>query len=277
MPASSQNITSQQAAHAHKVAQKIADYHSKMPISANELIKNPSADIGIFNKLAPELRNKIYQHLFEDVFQPDLTDTLCHCRLSPGECDHVGHEVYKPLNHLRPLLSIASTCRLFRAETQALLFVDYVPKASWVAWGERGLNKMRKFLHSIRGQDHAKMQFAWRNEDANITSLVFPKSQEKPISIATYPVDWLSLAIDRHEFTKIFPDRILNRRARPFGAPHTWAEMTRRFYYGHHYVPAWDSETVVVNGPLQILFWKFWQEKEWDEESQQRYERIVRM
>jgi hypothetical protein len=50
---STMSTTEKQIAHAHKVSQMVTDYHSKMAITKHRLTDNPSADIGIFNKLAP--------------------------------------------------------------------------------------------------------------------------------------------------------------------------------------------------------------------------------
>jgi hypothetical protein len=144
------STTEKQIAHAHKVSQMVTDYHSKMAITKHKLTDNPSTDIGIFNKLAPELRNNIYARLFEDVFQPGPNDTPCACRLDPGECEHTGSDVYKPLSHLRPVLALLATCKLFRSEAQALLYVDYIPHTAWVARGVQGFSDIKEFLRNIR-------------------------------------------------------------------------------------------------------------------------------
>ena len=99
MSTATEKIAEEQAIHAHKVAQKVGDYHSKVASAPLQLTDNPFADIGIFNKLSPEFRNQIYGCLLEDAPQSDSSGPLCPCHLVPGEHEHTGAEVYKPLGH----------------------------------------------------------------------------------------------------------------------------------------------------------------------------------
>jgi hypothetical protein len=58
----------------------------------------------------------------------------------------------------------------------------------------------------------------------------------------------------------------------------TWSITTRRFYYGNTIdQPTGQESLLVVNGPLQVIFWKEWQKEDWEKESDERYRRIVRM
>jgi hypothetical protein len=272
------STTEKQAAHAHKVAQKVADYHSKMATTTHQLIDNPSADIGIFKKLAPELCNKIYASFFEDIFQPDPSDTPCPCRCVPAisgehDCEHTGSNVYKPLSHLRPLLSIAATCKLFRTETQALLFVDYVPHTAWVVRGEQGVADMKQFLRSIRPEDRTKVQFGWRLDNVFPHSVFFGASSLKAMN--TNVAEWIVRAINRHDGQDSSSQ---NGTAHPLGgaALYTHVITTRRFYYSKTTFTN-GTGTVVVNRPLQVIFWKVWQQEDWEKESDQRYQRIISM
>jgi len=60
--------------------------------------------------------------------------------------------------------------------------------------------------------------------------------------------------------------------------PAKWVGGTPRFYYAGKIDPSTRRTTsVVVNGPLQVIFWKEWQKQDWEKESDERYRRIVRM
>jgi hypothetical protein len=264
------STTEKQAAHAHKVAQMVTDYHSKMAITKHKLTDNPSADIGIFNKLAPELRNKIYASLFEDVFQPDPNDTPCPCSLLPGRCEHTGSDVYKPLSHLRPFLSLLATCKLFRSEAQALLYVDYIPQTGWVARGEQGRADIREFLRSFRPEDRTKVQVAWRLEAAvGATLSLRPRIAVVAAQICAGIDLYDGSSIVRHKANPLHP--IFHHHG-------TWSITTRRFYYGNTIdQPTGQEGLLVVNGPLQVIFWKERQKEDWEKESDERYRRIVRM
>ncbi|KAM0690116.1 hypothetical protein Q7P36_008883 [Cladosporium allicinum] len=182
------STTEKQALQAQKVAQKVAEYHSKLAATSK---------IGLFSKLDPKIRGKIYDSLFEDVPQPEESDTPCPCRLTPGECGHSGHYVYKPLKHLRPFLALLATCKLLRNEAQALLYVDYIPKTAWVVRGKDGPKQLRDFLRCIRPQQPEKMLFAWRIEDVDVDSVPARISGTNLLSDGV--ADWFSAAIYRHD------------------------------------------------------------------------------
>jgi hypothetical protein len=277
------STTEKQIAHAHKVSQMVTDYHSKMAITKHKLTDNPSADVGIFNKLAPELRNNIYARLFEDVFQPDPNDTPCACRLDPGECEHTGPDVYKPLSRLRPFVSLLATCKLFRSEAQALLYVDYIPHTAWVARGVQGFSDIKEFLRSIRPEDRTKVQITWRLENVDLSSVTIGERSEELHVVGV--AEWIGTAIDRHEYYAGYRGRSM-REPMYSAQGHVginlprpkWVGGTPRFYYGGRVdLSTRRSTAVVVNGPLQVIFWKEWQKQDWEKESDERYRRIVRM
>jgi hypothetical protein len=275
------STTEKQIAHAHKVSQMVTDYHSKMAITKRKLTDNPSADIGIFNKLAPELRNNIYARLFEDVFQPGPNDTPCPCRLDPGECKHTGSDVYKPLSHLRPFLSLLATCKLFRSEAQALLYVDCIPQTAWVARGVQGFADMREFLRSVRPEDRTQVQIAWRLENDDLNRFSIGNRSEPSRSGIISVHDWIGSAIDRYDPSdgsspSIMKSMGYRRHVNP--PPAKWVGSTPRFYCAGKIDPSTRKTTaIVVNGPLQVIFWKEWQRQDWEKESDERYRRIVRM
>jgi hypothetical protein len=297
------STTEEQALQAQKVAQKVAEYHSKLAAPSK---------VGLFSKLNPKIRSKIYASLFEDVLQPEESETPCPCRLTPGECGYSGSYVYKPLKHLRPSFALLATCKLFRNEAQALLYVDHIPKTAWVVRGKDGPEQLRKFLRYIRPQDPGKMLLAWRLEDVIVGS--------HPVSIGgTYRqsddvADWLAAAMKRHdqvhkeekkekdaEIKKQIQKRIQEANSPPSRHPerpsrrsiqddrrkaiasrsyltgHTGVLSTRRFYLGYQYVSSGEKVTVVVNGPLQRLFFATWEMGESNLRSRQGWERIVRM
>jgi hypothetical protein len=296
------STTEKQALQAQKVAQKVAEYHSKLAATSK---------IGLFSKLDPKIRGKIYASLFENVLQPEESDTPCPCRLTPGEYGHSGSYVYKPLKHLRPFLALLATCKLFRNEAQALLYVDYTPKTAWVVRGKDGPEQLRDFLRCIRPQQPEKMLFAWRLEDVVVDSVQV--KDDYKYRMIRGAADWLSYAINRHDHVrgeeekaekkarearrqrhlqgKFSPspqglsyEEILDaaelRQKRfymQYSAERPGGYSTRRFYIGHKHHSSGDRETVVVNGPLQRLFWKPWEIEEMREESEKQYERIVSM
>jgi hypothetical protein len=297
------STTEEQALQAQKAAQEVAEYHSKLA--------TPSK-IGLFSKLNPKIRSKIYASLFEDVLQPEESNTPCPCRLTPGECGHRGSYVYKPLKHLRPSLALLTTCKLFRNEAQALLHVEYIPKTAWVVCGKDGPEQLRRFLRCIRPQEPGKMLLAWRLEDVVVGS--------HPVSIGgTYwqsddVSDWLAAAMKRHdqvykeekkekdaEIEKQIQKRIQEASSPPSRHPErasrssiqddlrkaiasqsyrtgrTGVLSTKRFYLGHQYVSSGEKVIVVVNGPMQRLFFATWEMGESNLRSRQGWERIVRM
>jgi hypothetical protein len=184
---STMSTTEEQALQAQKVAQKVAEYHSKLAAPSK---------IGLFSKLSPKIRSKIYASLFEDVLQLEESDEPCPCRLTPGECGHGGSFVYKPLKHLRPSLALLATCKLFRTEAQKLLYVDYIPKTSWVVRGKDGPEQLRRFLRCIRPQNPGKMLLAWRLEDVVVGS--HPVSIGGTFQQSDGVADWLAHAMKRH-------------------------------------------------------------------------------
>ena len=282
MSTTTNEITEKQAIHAHKVAQKVADYQSRRAANALKYTDNPSANIGVFSKLPPELRNKIFTHLFEDVFQPAPDDTPCPCRLVPGSCSHVAHEIYKPLSHLRPFLAVAATCKLFRSETHALLFVDYVPRTPWAARGKQGYTDLKKFLRNVRPQDQATMDLAWRVDNVDIDSTpVGERVGKGPVPILGVS-DLFAHAIDRAErggtaVVAVHFTKMTVRARTEWDEPQAWDTETGRFYFGHVIDPPFNRESVVVRGPLKVVFGNVRQGDQWDEESKLRYEAIVRM
>lgn len=296
-----------QALHAQKVAQKVAEYHPKLAAPSR---------IGLFSKLEPKIRARIYSSLFEDVLQPEESDTLCPCRLTPGECGHSGQYAYKPLKHLHPFLALLATCKLFRNEALPLLYVDYIPKTAWVVRGKDGPEQLKSFLRCIRPQQPEKMLFAWRIEDEVTDSVQIKGAQANRLDLwMDGAANWLSSAIDSHDHVNEEEGKALCAEAQNIidgrsplpdysSSRHLWYQdegipspgmprqkefgffwstrrfggySTKRFYIGHKYHPPADRETVVVNGPLYVLSLRSWEMVELKKATQERYDRIVRM
>jgi hypothetical protein len=158
--------------------------------------------------------------------------------------------------------------------------LDGGPRQAQPARGVQGFADIREFLRSIRPEDRTKVQVAWRLETVDFNNVsIGERSEELRINSVTH---WIGTAIDRHDWfpssgsTSIRNFMGYHRHANPLCR--RWVGGAPRFYCAGKIDPSTRRTTsVVVNGPLQVVFWKEWQKQDWEKESDERCRRIVRM
>jgi hypothetical protein len=72
--------------------------------------------LSVFMSLPGELRNAIYQHYFEAIFESQELEANAMCRR---------------VESLRPALSILRTSRAIRTEASSIFWMDYVTRCHW--------------------------------------------------------------------------------------------------------------------------------------------------